>query len=513
MSFSNQFPNENTLIDYIDDNKPLNIIDTNGDSLLFFACSKKYSDSALKILKHSADQINLSYSSIYTNTTALLEACKNGLTDVIDKMIDFDVEEIALNFKNDDNETAISVLCNDKTIMNENDKIVLILKMIDKYALEIDLSIQNKDGNTPFMLSIISKLYSVTKEMMDRFNSRELNLDAINKKGDDAEALADNENLHEIIQGIRYLYRQQMMEEEEQNMEIPTINQDEDSDSQDGSEDSENSGSNDKQNFREGKMPPIPSFEKQIININEEGYDPVMMENVNIKGYLDEDEDNIAIKMNDKVYLSSRENLKRQINDALVFECVEADIKVPNNIVSNLPLYNLKMIGVNVEDDQVGIVPEYIYYHPYPTNGNIPFNGIEDVIYTGQSQLFSIIPIHDKMLVSVISWNELQRLGTGFSGASAVHCQAGQGGLSGIIVEAESQTGPDLESQIAGKRKKSKRVTIKKISKTKKTRRTIKVNKINKSNKKGKKNKTKKIRKNKKIFKSNNKTKSSRRRK
>jgi ankyrin repeat protein len=503
MSFDIQFPNEITLIDYINDNKPLNIIDSNGNSLLIFACDKKYSDSALKILQHPADQINLSYSSIYSNTTALLEACKNALIDVIDKMLDFEQEEVGINYKNDDNETAISVLCNDKTIMNENDKTVLILKLINKYAEEIDLSIQNKDGNTPLMLSIISKLYSVTKEMMDRFNAKELNLDAINKKGDDAEALADNENLYEITQGIRYLYRQQMMEEEEENMEIPTINQDEDSDSQDGSENSE---VDIKQQFKQGKMPPIPQYEKQTINTNEEGYDPIMMENVNIKSYLNEDEDNIVIKMNDKVYLSSRDNFKKQINDALVFECVEADIKYPNNIVSNLPLYNLKMIGINVETNQVGIIPEYIYYHSSGIK-----DGIEDLIYTGNSQLFSIIPIHDKMLVSVISWNELQRLGTGFSGASAVHCQAGQGGLTGIIVEAE----PEGESQIAGKRNKTKnkkRVTFKKISKTKKGKKTLKVNKINKSNKKGRKNKTKKIRK---ISKVNNrhKSKSNRRKK
>lgn len=491
MSFENQFPNETTLIDYIDDNKPLNIIDSNGDSLLIFACTKKYSDAALKILIHPAEQINLSYSSIYSNTTALLEACKNDLVDVIDKMLEFNAEEIVLNFKNDDNESAISVLCNDKTIMNENNKTVLSIKMIQKFALEIDLSIQNKDGNTPLMLAIMSKLLSVANEMLDRFNAKELNLDAINKKGDDAEALADNENLYEIIQSIRYVYRQQMMEEDEENIHIPTRNQDdnsqnnnsEDDNSQDGSENSELDV---KQQFKQGKMPPVPSFDKQIININEEGYDPIMMENVNVKSYLDDEEDNIAIKINGKVYLSSRENLKRQINDALVFECVEADIKLPNNIVSNLPLYNLKMIGINVESEQVGTIPEYIYYH---SSGNE--DGIEDVIYGEEGQLFSIIPLHDKMLVSVISWNELQRLGTGFSGASAVHCQAGQGGLTGIIVKAFSSTGGYKNNKnkktkrniknMRNIRNKSKKQTKKiKISHKKSShKKTLKVKKLN----------------------------------
>jgi hypothetical protein len=208
------------------------------------------------------------------------------------------------------------------------------------------------------------------------------------------------------------------------------------------------------------------AFVKQFIDVNSSGYNPLIMESTSIKDYLDEDtKDNIAILYNGKVYLSSRSVIEQQENDALVYECLEGDKKTFQNIVGNLPLYNIKKIGLDLSSDNaVGIEPEYIY-----------IDGI-DSLMEDDGQLFSILPLVDKQLVSVISYDESQNVGTANgTGLSALHCQAGQGGLAGIIVKAY----PAISG---GKRRKKNKKSVKKN----KNKKTVKKNKKNKTVKKRK---------------------------
>jgi hypothetical protein len=202
--------------------------------------------------------------------------------------------------------------------------------------------------------------------------------------------------------------------------------------------------------WAEREMPPLPNYPKQILDVNEMGTDPMMMESRNIKEYLDEDKvDNIAILFNDKIYLSSRSIIEQQENDALVYECLEADKKSFPNIVGNLPLYNIKKIGVEET------APEYIY-----------MGGIDSLMTDENWQLYSILPIPNKILVSVISYNEAQKVGTDQgSGVSALHCQNGQGGVAGIIVKAYPNiTGGRKKRSKTMKRKKSKTMKKRKIN-------------------------------------------------
>ena len=203
-----------------------------------------------------------------------------------------------------------------------------------------------------------------------------------------------------------------------------------------------------KADWAQRDMPPIPKYEKPVININGEGNDPMMMENRSIKEFLEEDKkDNIAILYNKKVYLTSRSIIEQQENDALVYECLEGDKKNFKNIVGNLPLYNIKKIGLDISSDNaVGIEAEYIY-----------MGGIDSLLLEENSQLYGIIPLVDKQLVSVISYNEAQKVGTDQgSGVSALHCQAGQGGLAGIIVKANpASTGGRRAKRSVKKRKSS----------------------------------------------------------
>jgi hypothetical protein len=203
-----------------------------------------------------------------------------------------------------------------------------------------------------------------------------------------------------------------------------------------------------KKDWAQRDMPPIPDFPKQFIDINGIGTDPMMMETRNVKEYLEEDKvDNIALLYNGKIYLSSRSIIEQQENDALVYECLQGDIKTFENIVGNLPLYNIKKIGVEET------APEYIY-----------MGGMDSLLLDENWQLYSILALPDKILASVISYNEAQKVGTEFSGVSALHCQNGQGGVAGIVVKAYPNS--------SGGRKKRKK-TLKKVKKTMKKRKRV----------------------------------------
>ena len=232
------------------------------------------------------------------------------------------------------------------------------------------------------------------------------------------------------------------------------------------------------------EMPPTPSYSQQIIDVDAEGYDPFLMDNQKISDYIKEDsKENVVIIYNGKYYLSTRAIIEQQEDEALVYECIETKlerydgVKEYQNIVGNLPLYNIKKIGIDISSDNaVGIEAEYIY-----------MEGIDELLSAPDAwPYYSIIPLPDKMLVSVISKNEALKIGSGFSGVSALHCQAGQGGLPGILVKAY----PNKEVVGGRKARKSKK---NRKTKTKKSRKT--------KTKKSRKTKTKKSRKTKKTMK------------
>ena len=90
-------------------------------------------------------------------------------------------------------------------------------------------------------------------------------------------------------------------------------------------------------------------------------------------------------------------------------------------------------------------------------------DGIDELLTSKDSwPYYSIIPLSDKILVSIISKNEALKIGTSLgSGVSALHCQAGQGGLAGILIKAY----PNKEVVGGRKNRKVKR-TIKKYKRS-----------------------------------------------
>lgn len=436
--FDLMFPTKEDIENYIKQNKPLDIHDKYGDTLLMYVCFKEYEDIALKMLEKGFKAVNLSFlNEENNNLTALSIACFLGLKEVVLKMLEYGPKETNINSQDVAGDTPIMVSLH--RVSKDNNDLFLepIFKMLDFEPRSLNLALVNDEQFTALMMACEYGLKEVVYKMLEN-PAFDLNLFQ-EKDGEDAYDIASRNNLVEIT----HLLRERMREEEEYQIEIPLTNP-------------LTNPLKKEQIFNVGVMPEI-SKEKvekyNKINVNGDGWDPFQMENENILSYLaDDKEDNIAIRFLDKIFLSKRSILKQQQMEATVFECLEGNKKIPSNIVKNLPLYNIKKIGINISSDNaVGLEPEYIY-----------MDGIERILQSqstdSEKSMFAIIPL-DKILVSVISLEELDKIGTEFSGSSALHCQAGQAGLAGIIISASpisiSLGGKTFREKTFKKRQKS----------------------------------------------------------
>jgi len=466
--FDLMFPTKEDIENYIEQNKPLDIQDKYDDTLLMYVCFKEYEDVALKMLKKGFKAVRLSFlNKENNNLTALNIACFLRLKEVVLKMLEFGPKETNINSQDVAGDTPLMILI--EQVSKDNDDLLLkaIFKILDFEPRYLNLALVNDKGFTALMMACEYKLREIVFKMLD--NPGDLNLFQ-EKNGETAYDIAYRNDLEDISQ----LLRQRMREEEEYQIVVPLTN---------------SNPLKKEQNFNVGTMPRISKEEVEKynkINVNGDGWDPFQMENENIPSYLaDDKQDNIAIRYLDKIFLSKRSILKQQQMEATVFECLEGNKKVSENIVKNLPLYNIKKIGINISSDNaVGLEPEYIY-----------MDGIERILQSkstdAEENMFAIIPL-DKILVSVISLEELDKLGTEFSGASALHCQAGQGGLAGIIISASpiSLGGKTLKKKkslkkfLKKKSVKKKNKSLKKTLKKKYLKKTLKKKYLKKTLKK-----------------------------
>ena len=100
MNFDELFPDKISIQKYIDEKKPLNIIDNEThQTILMFVCVNNYPDIAMEILKFSAEEIGLGLVDNY-GETAIKYACQNNFEEVALKMLDFGWEEVNLSYHN-----------------------------------------------------------------------------------------------------------------------------------------------------------------------------------------------------------------------------------------------------------------------------------------------------------------------------------------------------------------------------------------------------------------------------
>ena len=427
INFDELFPTKQSLVKYIDDGNSLDIMDSEQNTLLIYICTNILQGSddgfwnkqAMKMLELPPSQINLKYANSDGITGLILVSGVDN--EVAMKMLSYGPEAVNLNSVEQNNKmNALMYGC---TVDGEE----VAIEMLKLPTIDISLQNVNNDGYSPLMLACENEVEEIALSMIDWFPTEKLNIFQKNNRGKNAFDLALDNEMMEV-----YRILGQMMNEEERNNDMYGTN-------------------NTKDKWAQGVMTDIPNYELQLIDGSKNGYDSVMLEERNVKEYIDEDKGNIVILYEGKNYLLTRSTIERQMEDGIVFECLLAGgDKSPPNIVQNLPLFNIKMIGIDIPTDKTGIWPEFIY-----------LDGIKNII-TSENQYFSVIPLLDKMLVSVISMNEAKKWGTGQgSAAGSLHCQNGQGGMAGIIVPAQ-----DINSTRGGKKnKRTNKKTYKKSNK------------------------------------------------
>lgn len=443
------------LENYIESGEPLDIIDRTTDYTLFmFVCDKilntqpyePWANLAMKMLEFTPEQINLKYAN-RDGITALILVCGVDV-DVSLKIISNGPVAINLNAVEKDNKMNALMYA----LTKDTEKVAN--KLLDFPQIVTSLQNINKNGYTPLMLTCEEELDEITLKMLDNFPSAYLNLFQKNNRGQTAFDIAiEHRNM---CVGLIY----QFMNEDQIMDNIVT-------------DDYEMPWAHKEMPWAHKEMPVIPDFLEEVIDINGIGYDPYLLEERNIKEYLDEDKlDNIVIKYEGKNYLLSRSIIQQQMEDAIIFECLQGYVHGEGdndytNVVQNLPLYNIKAIGIDIPQDKTGIWPEFIY-----------MNGIVEILNSPES-FFSVLPLVDVMLVSVISLHEVKRIGTGQVAYGSLHCQTGQGGMAGVIIPAKAFI-------TAGKKRRTKRKSTKQKKKTLKKKQHGKKEKPNKRKNKDK---------------------------
>jgi hypothetical protein len=441
------FSTPNSLEIYIDSGQPLNIIDELTDqTLLIYVCDQILNSNpnnyqlwvniALKILDFPPDQILLNYANRDGITALILVSGVD--VDVSLKILENNENEININSVEKDNGmNALMYACTEDT---ED----VALKMLEFPSIIISIKHINKNGYTPLMIACEENINEIALTMIDQFPTEALHIFQKNNSGKTAFDLALDNDLVEV-----YRILDQLMREIEINDNLYENDEDEE-----------------KKQIVWGHvdMPMVPDLPEndKVIDMRKEGYDPILLENKNIAVFINEDDDNIVISYENKEFLLSKSIINQQLQEGIVFECLHAEgNKDTSKIVKNLPLFNLKIIGIDVPTDKIGIWPEFIY-----------LDGIANIL-NSEHKYYHVIPLLDKILVSVISFNELRkieieiesngvtRIGPGYG---SLHCQNGQGGLAGVIVPAKA----NISGGKKKKRKTMKRKTMKRHKKTNK---------------------------------------------
>lgn len=425
------FNDPNVLEKYIESGEPLDIIDRTTDYTLFmFVCDKilntqpyePWVNLAMKMLEFTPEQINLKYANS-DGVTALILVCGVNV-DISLKIIEYGQEAINLNAVEKDNKmNALMYALTEETEEVANE-------LLNFPEIITSLQNVNNNGYTPLMIACEEGLEETALTMLESFPSASLHLFQKNNSDQTAFDLAiEHQHLSNVYRLIG-----ELMDDQQIMDNIITSEEDK------------------PVSWAHKEMPILPSFPEQFIDVNEIGYDPILLEEKNIKEYLEEDNNNIVVKYEGKNYLLSRSTIERQWEDAIVFECLQAEgIKNYPNIVQNLPLFNIKAIGINIPQDKTGLWPEFIY-----------LDGIKEILES-QEQLFSVLSLVDVMLVSVISLHEAKKIGTGEGSAyGSLHCQNGQGGMAGIIISAKANI-----TMTAGKKRRTKKKRCKPLKKKK----------------------------------------------
>jgi ankyrin repeat protein len=270
------FPEPKSLENYIDDNKPLDIIDTNSDTILIYVCthilydsnSEEWNNIALKLLDHTPDEIKLNYQTPIGLTALILVS---GVDDkVVMKMLGFGAVAVNLNAieKNNKN-NALMYAC-------ESAESSQSLAMLAFPSISESLKVINKNKDTPLIIATSQGMNDVVAKMLE-FPPEDLQLFHKDKNGNTALDLAVDALPDTTSRELEMIMR----DYEGSEMDLPDQNEDEEVNANNN-----NTSRSQMRPFAEGEMPPLPNIPEQIIDSSQTGFNPIMREDENITEYL-----------------------------------------------------------------------------------------------------------------------------------------------------------------------------------------------------------------------------------
>ena len=200
------------------------------------------------------------------------------------------------------------------------------------------------------------------------------------------------------------------------------------------------------------------------IQPNDTGYDVIMLEDINIIEYLNQNSDNIVFFSNTKYYPSTKTQLFQLISELpnIKFECIRVGSMAPSNINRTIPYLNMKSVGLIVDS-------------------LAPLNEIKTILTTPEIQACELV--QNKTIATTVSLNALENTNDIERNVSASHCQEGQGGnavnLKIIHINISPRNNekkrhrdfPDITGGKSYSSKNKKRQTKRKYTKRRKTKR------------------------------------------
>lgn len=173
----------------------------------------------------------------------------------------------------------------------------------------------------------------------------------------------------------------------------------------------------------------IKILSKKNLNVlTMKGFDAIMQDDITVLEYLQDDPRNIVIIDGETVHLLNVRNMSNYIEDAIVFPCRQVGNISPENVETDLELYNMRTAGV--------IMPGYV-----------TASTVRDAMTESVRSNKRVYTVSDTIRTTPAIVN--QKVFEGRSGmVSANHCQSGADGIIRDILPINNVVGVPLFESI-----------------------------------------------------------------
>jgi ankyrin repeat protein len=392
-------------------------VDYQGDTALMLACENSYKDTATQIIQggnFKPEQVN------ETGNTALIYACQHGLRSVALELIK--TGQSNPGQVNADGVTALVYACS----VGLNDVAIELIRTGQSNSDYIDTG-----GWTALMYCCENAYSDIALELIHSGHSYP---DYVSITGDTALILACANSLKDVVlaliqtghsspgtvNGIGYTALMYAISKNMPDIALELIHSGQSNPKQINDKGISALSLAESINMTNVVNALLPLFkETNFIDINQEGFNTILQETIIVKDYLHSNIDNLCFMVNNKYYLTSISDLRKQLVDEnyTKYGCAKAG-------ENNYDETTQQIVGMDYTGDE-NINYDIVYFSMSSILGLqilVLKNEIETIIQNKySSNLYSIEPTGIK-LSSIISLGFIN----GAAGASADHCQTGK---------------------------------------------------------------------------------------